>query len=97
MGTPENKSELYSRLAIVLEAHTGSRIMDHSPGPLKMLVLHSKNTKKTKPVEKLINYKLSRLEEMLLDEKAPFELREYHICEFLISELEKTLSSKIKK
>lgn len=89
------KEELLKRLARFLEVHTGSRVAEATSGGVRMILLHAKNTKKTKPVEKLINYKLSRLEEFLLAENRPFGLREYHISDFLVEELEKTVRSRL--
>lgn len=79
---------LKARLAAFLETHLGTRIPEVSDGALRMHILAAKANRNTKPVEKLINYKLLRLNERLLDGSAKPESDDLVICDFLISELE---------
>ena len=85
---PTNET-LLVRLKEFLEIHLKTKIVDANPGILKMHVLHSKNNFNKTPKEKLINYKILRVQERLLDSET--ELDDYNkiVCDFLILELAK--------
>ena len=84
-----NKYQLMLKLKEFIEIHSKTKISDLNEGVLKMYILHSKNQNKT-PKEKLINYKLLRVDEKLLY-LSPEEISEKDsiIVEFLIEELMK--------
>ena len=84
-----NKYQLMEKLKEFLEIKGNTKITDLNEGALKMHILHSKNQNKT-PKEKLINYKLLRIDERLLNHN-PEEIseRDSIIVEFLIDELMK--------
>lgn len=97
LNTPiseEQAARLRARLLRFLEAHTGSRVVEPNAGALKMLILHSKNNN-SKIKDKFINYKLGEVARRILDARPP-SMRDAIICEFLIEELEKYVSSKLK-
>jgi|JI10StandDraft_1071094.scaffolds.fasta_scaffold144084_6 hypothetical protein len=84
-----NKFQLMLKLKEFIEIQGKTKITDVNEGVLKMYILHSKNQNKT-PKEKLINYKLLRIDERLLS-NSPEEIseRDSIIVEFLIEELMK--------
>lgn len=92
-----NRYQLMLKLKEFLELHGKTKITDVNSGVLKMYVLHSKNQNKT-PKEKLINYKLLRVDEKLLND-SPEEIseRDSIIVEFLIEELMKYYARSRKK
>jgi hypothetical protein len=92
-----NKYQLMLKLKEFLEIQGKTKITDINEGVLKMYILHSKNQNKT-PKEKLINYKLLRVDERLLN-NSPEEIseRDSIIVEFLIEELMKYYSRSGKK
>lgn len=92
-----NRFQLMLKLKEFLEIHGKTKITDVNPGVLKMYILHSKNQNKT-PKEKLINYKLLRIDERLLN-YSPEEIgeRDSIIVEFLIEELMKYYAKSKKK
>lgn len=92
-----NRFQLMLKLKEFLEIHGKTKITDVNPGVLKMYILHSKNQNKT-PKEKLINYKLLRIDERLLND-SPEEIgeRDSIIAEFLIEELMKYYARSKKK
>lgn len=82
-----HREDLLERLKRFLEIHAKARILSAEPGTLTMYVLHSKaQNKNTK--QKMINYKLLRLKEILLDQKDP-GVKDRIVCEFLLDELYK--------
>lgn len=84
-----NKYQLMLKLKEFIEIQRDTKISDLNEGVLKMYILRSKNQNKT-PKEKLINYKLLRIDERLLN-NSPEEIseRDSIIVEFLIDELMK--------
>jgi hypothetical protein len=92
-----NKMQLMLKLKEFLEIHAKTKITDVNEGVLKMYILHSKNQNKT-PKEKLINYKLLRIDERLLNSNvAEISERNSIIVEFLIDELLKYYAKSINK
>jgi len=91
---------LKEELREFLEAHLNTRLVEADSGALKMLVLHSKN-QNSKIKEKFINFKLGEISRRLLAEKVgedgSLSRRDYIICEYLIEELKKYVSSRLKK
>ncbi len=85
------KKELLTRLKEFLEIHGKTKILEPNEGVLKMYILHSKNQNKT-PKEKLINYKLLRVDERLLNGREDLSEKDSIIVEFLIDELTKYYS-----
>ncbi|HMV41019.1 MAG TPA: hypothetical protein PK079_11925 [Leptospiraceae bacterium] len=92
-----NKYQLMLKLKDFIEIHEKTKISDLNEGVLKMYILHSKNQNNT-PKEKLINYKLLRIDERLLN-NSPEEIseRDSIIVEFLIEELMKYYARSKKK
>ena len=90
------KSVLKDRLRIFLQVYNKTNIIGSEDGTLRMHVLHAK-TRNTKIMEKLINYKLLRLSERLLNDQEEIQPRDSVICEFLIDELEKYVANSLKK
>lgn len=83
------KYQLMLKLKEFLEIQGKTKITDINEGVLKMYILHSKNQNKT-PKEKLINYKLLRVDERLLNNSSEeISERDFIIVEFLIDELMK--------
>lgn len=92
-----NRFQLMLKLKEFLEIQAKTKITDVNPGVLKMYVLHSKNQNKT-PKEKLINYKLLRVDERLLNgDTEEISERDSIIVEFLIEELMKYVARSRKK
>lgn len=84
-----NKFQLMLKLKEFMEIHGKTKITDVNEAVLKMYILHSKNQNKT-PKEKLINYKLLRVDERLLNNNSEeISERDSIIVEFLIEELMK--------
>lgn len=82
--------KLKAALALFLETYLKTKILDRNSGTLRMQILHAKNNKNKSIKEKMINYKLLRLDERLLtDHLLEMPLKDYHVCEFLIEELMK--------
>lgn len=90
----ERRAELRRRLQRFLEAFLDTRVVDANDGALRMLLLHARN-RNTKIKEKFIRYKLGELDQRLLGDD-PLTLREAIVCEFLLDELDKYVSSKLK-
>ncbi len=91
-----NKNQLMIKLKDFIEIHSKTKINDLNEGVLKMYILHSKNQNKT-PKEKLINYKLLRIDEKLLNlNPVNFSEKDSIIVEFLIEELMKYYSRSLK-
>jgi hypothetical protein len=92
-----NKFQLMLKLKEFIEIHGKTKITDVNERVLKMYILHSKSQNKT-PKEKLINYKLLRIDERLLN-TSPEEINERDsiIVEFLIEELMKYYARSKKK
>lgn len=86
-----NKYQLMLKLKDFIEVHSKTKISDVNEGVLKMYVLHSKNQNST-PKQKLINYKLLRVDEKLLNSQDEISERDSIIVEFLIDELMKYYS-----
>ncbi len=87
------KIELLGRLKEFLQIHGKTKILDANEGALKMHILKSKNENKT-PKQKLINYKLLRLDERLLTGHEAISEKDLIISEFLIDELLKYYSNR---
>lgn len=93
----KTKEELYENLGLFLSTYHKTKIIEAKPDTLKMYILLSKN-KNTTPKEKLINYKLLRIDERMFNlEKPEFSVKDAIICEFLIEELLKYVTKSIKK
>lgn len=88
------KSDLISRLKRFLEVSLKTNILDSADGTLKMYVLHLANSRNEKIKDKMIRYKLLRLEERLLTGK-DITIRDAIVSEFLLEELEKYISSQL--
>ena len=82
---PMLRDDLLEKLRRFLEIHSKAKILTIEPGTLSMYVLHSK-TKNKSTKEKMINYKLLRLKEILLDKKE-LSVKDRYVCEFLLEEL----------
>jgi hypothetical protein len=91
-----NEPELREKLREFLEKYLSVKILDSSVQSLKMYMLHAKNTRKTKPFEKLILYKLARLQERLIEQSGSLNTKDLIICEFLTDELKKYISGAYK-
>ena len=87
------KKELLEKLKEFLQIHGNTNILDPNEGALKMHILKSKNENKT-PKQKLINYKLLRIDEKLLTGQEAISEKDLIISEFLIDELFKYYSKK---
>ncbi len=85
------------KLKEFIEIQRETKVSDLNEGVLKMYILRSKNPNNT-PKEKLINYKLLRIDERLLN-NSPEEIseRDSIIVEFLIEELMKYYARSKKK
>jgi hypothetical protein len=83
-----NKQELLLKLKEFIEIHGKTKILDVAEGSLKMHILHAKNQSKT-PKDKLILYKLLRIDERLLNSENEISEKDSIIVEFLIEELMK--------
>jgi hypothetical protein len=83
------REALLVRLKEFLEIHLKSRIVDANSGILKMNILHCKNSFNKTPKEKLINYKLFRIQERLLESESDPNEYDTVVCDFLIQELSK--------
>lgn len=88
-------AELKARLARFFEAHLNTKVLEANDGALKMQTLFARNNVKSRPKDKLINYKLGELQKRLLKDGGP-TWREYVISEFLVEELEKYVATKLK-
>ncbi|MBE7413132.1 MAG: hypothetical protein L6Q54_12125 [Leptospiraceae bacterium] len=86
-----NKKQLLEKLKEFIEIHCKTKILEANVGVLKMHTLRSKNQNKT-PKEKLINYKLLRVDERLLNESDGISEKDFIIVDFLIDELMKYYS-----
>jgi hypothetical protein len=91
----KTKSELNEELKKFLEAYFKTKILEAKDDSLQMYILLSKNKNKT-PKEKLINFKLLRLNERLFPSDGILSPRDSIICEFLISELQKYVQRSLK-
>jgi hypothetical protein len=92
----KNRVDLYRELKTFLEAYHGTKILELKEESFQMYILLSKSKNKT-PKEKLINYKLLRVQERLFPEsKGELDLKDSIVCEFLIEELKKYVSKSIK-
>lgn len=89
----KTKQELCESLGKFLSIYHKTKIIEPKDDTLKMYILLSKN-KNTTPKEKLINYKLLRVNERMF-ENAESELspKDAIICEFLIDELLKYVAN----
>lgn len=85
----KTKEELCVKLAEFLSIYHKAKIIEPKEDTLKMYILLSKNKNNT-PKEKLINYKLLRVDErMFPSDKQELSVKDAIICEFLIDELMK--------
>ncbi|MBI38402.1 MAG: hypothetical protein CMF59_02295 [Leptospiraceae bacterium] len=82
-----HRDDLLEKLRKFLEVHAKAKILSTEPGTLTMYVLHSKTQDKTTK-QKMINYKLLRLKEILLDQKE-LSTKDRYVSEFLLEELYK--------
>lgn len=89
----KTKQELCESLGKFLSIYHKTKIIEAKEDTLKMYILLSKN-KNVTPKEKLINYKLLRVNERMF-ESAEQELsaKDAIICEFLIEELLKYVAN----
>ena len=89
----KTKQELCESLGKFLSIYHKTKIIEAKEDTLKMYILLSKN-KNVTPKEKLINYKLLRVNERMF-ESAESELspKDAVICEFLIEELLKYVAN----
>lgn len=94
----KEKIQLKSNLKLFFEAYHKTKIIDFTnDGIFKTHILLSKNKNKTFK-EKLINYKLLRVNELIFDnESNEPSIRNLVIAEFLIDELLKYVQKSIKK
>ncbi len=93
----KTKQEIKDKLKIFIEAYHKTKIIDpKNDGIFKTHILLSKNKNNT-PKEKLINYKLLRVNERLFaSESEEIPVKDSIICEFLVEELLKYVSKSIK-
>jgi hypothetical protein len=93
----KTKQEIKDKLKLFIEAYHKTKIIDpKNDGIFKTHILLSKNKNNT-PKEKLINYKLLRInEKMFASESEEISLKDSVICEFLVEELIKYVSKSIK-
>lgn len=91
-----DKKNLLNQLKVFMEIHGKTKILEANEGVLRMHVLHSKNQNKSIK-EKMINYKLLRVDERLLNPEKEISEKDSVIVEFLISELMKYYSVSKKK
>ncbi|HMV44824.1 MAG TPA: hypothetical protein PK079_00875 [Leptospiraceae bacterium] len=85
----KSKEELCVRLGEFLSIYHKAKIIEPKEDTLKMYILLSKNKNGT-PKEKLINFKLLRVDERLFPvDKQELSPKDAIICEFLIEELHK--------
>lgn len=93
----KTKAELCESLKVFLSAYHKTKIIEAKEDTLKMYILLSKN-KNTTPKEKLINYKLLRIDERMFNsENTELSIKDAIICEFLIEELLKYVVNMMKK
>ena len=93
----KSKEELCENLGKFLSVYHKTKIIEPKGDTLKMYILLSKN-KNTTPKEKLINYKLLRINERMFEsEQSEESSKDVVICEFLIDELLKYVASSLKK
>ncbi|MDX1957454.1 MAG: hypothetical protein SFU98_02720 [Leptospiraceae bacterium] len=90
------KELLLEDLKIFFEAYHKTKIIEAKEDTLRMYILLSKNKNSTTK-EKLINFKLLRLEERLFLLGEQFTIKEAIICEFLLEELQKYVSKSIRR
>ena len=89
----KTKQELCESLGLFLSIYHKTKIIEPKDDTLKMYILLSKN-KNTTPKEKLINYKLLRVDERMFNsEKLELSPKDAIICEFLIDELMKYVAN----
>ncbi|MCB1140907.1 MAG: hypothetical protein H7A24_06855 [Leptospiraceae bacterium] len=92
---PKTRLELYKDLSVFLEVYHKTKILELREDTIRMYILFSKSKNKT-PKEKLINYKLLRIDERLFPEsKGELTVRDAIVCEFLIDELKKYFAKSI--
>ncbi len=91
----KSKIELKVELKKFLEAYFKTKILEAKDDSLQMYILLSKNKNKT-PKEKLINFKLLRINERLFIADEELSIRDSIICEFLIVELQKYVQKSLK-
>ncbi len=92
----QTEASLRQSLLQFLEVYLSAKILDSSPGSLKMYMLHAKNTRKTKPFEKQILWNLARIQERLIDQSGNVSSEDLIICGFLIEESMKYIGSSVK-
>jgi hypothetical protein len=94
----KTKQEIKDQLKLFIEAYHKTRIIDSTnDGIFKTHILLSKNKNNT-PKEKLINYKLLRINEKMFEsETSEISLKDSVVCEFLVDELLKYVSKSLKK
>jgi hypothetical protein len=89
----KTKQELCESLGKFLSIYHKTKIIEPKDDTLKMYILLSKN-KNTTPKEKLINYKLLRVDERMFNSEQPeLSAKDAIICEFLIEELLKYVAN----
>ena len=93
----KSKQEIKNKLKIFFEAYHQTKIIDPgNDGIFKTHILLSKNKNKT-PKEKLINYKLLRVNERLFSsDSEDISMKDSIICEFLVDELIKYVQKSAK-
>ncbi len=89
----KTKQELCESLGKFLSIYHKTKIIESKEDTLKMYILLSKN-KNVTPKEKLINYKLLRVNEKMFESGEPeLSAKDAIICEFLIDELLKYVAN----
>ena len=89
----KTKQELCESLGKFLSIYHKTKIIEPKEDTLKMYILLSKN-KNVTPKEKLINYKLLRVNERMFESEQPeLSPKDAVICEFLIEELLKYVAN----
>lgn len=85
-----------TELARFFGAHLGSAPASNDRGSLRMLCKHCKANKNGTPKEKLINWMLLRTEERLLLPDVQPSPADLTVCDFLVSELQALVRSRLK-
>ncbi len=92
-----NAAQLREGLRIFLEAYMKAKLLSNDAGTLRMHILHAKNSRDKSVKEKQINYLLLRLEERLLKKDEKLSMKELHVCEFLVEELQAYVKNSISR
>lgn len=87
--------DLKEELRRFLEAYLNTKVLGVEDGSLRMHILFCKNNKNSKIKEKMVNYKLLRTEERLLQGQMELNAKDYYVCQFLIEELQSYVASSL--